>query len=116
MTEELTKIIGFHAHVYYDTASREAAARVRQGLNDRFEVWLGRWHDAPIGPHPRAMYQVSFTLEQFGTVVPWLMLNREGLDILIHPDTGDDLGDHKDRSLWLGEKLELNLAFLQAPA
>jgi aromatic ring-cleaving dioxygenase len=54
------------------------------------------------------MYQVAFLPDWFGKVVPWLMLNCKGLDILIHPETGDDLGDHIDRDLWLGEKLELN--------
>ena len=113
MKENTTEITGFHAHIYFDAASREAAARVREGLGGRFEVQLGRWHDKPIGPHPKAMYQVAFLAEQFGKVVPWLMLNREGLDILVHPSTGDDVGDHTDRSLWLGEKLELNIEFLR---
>lgn len=109
---ESSQITGFHAHVYYDTASREAASRVREGLSARFKVWLGRWHDQPIGPHPQAMYQVAFATEQFGTIVPWLMLNREGLNILVHPETGDDVGDHRDRAIWLGEKLPLNIEFL----
>jgi DOPA 4,5-dioxygenase len=113
MKDNTTEITGFHAHIYFDTASRDAAARVREGLGASFEVQLGRWHDKPIGPHPKAMYQVAFLPEQFGKVVPWLMLNREGLDILVHPETGDDVGDHTDRSLWLGEKLELNIEFLR---
>jgi DOPA 4,5-dioxygenase len=37
------------------------------------------------------------------------MLNREGLDVLVHPETGDGRGDHVDRSLWLGTKLGVNL-------
>lgn len=90
------------------------AVRVREGLGTNFDVRLGRWHDKPIGPHPIAMYQVAFSPELFGKVVPWLMLNREGLDILIHPTTGDDVADHTDHALWLGEKLELNIEFLRA--
>lgn len=113
MTADLAQITGFHAHVYYDKTTREAAARVREGLEVRFAVRLGRWHDRPIGPHSQAMYQVAFAPELFGVLVPWLMLNREGLNILIHPETGEDLGDHRDRSLWLGEKLPLNLEILQ---
>jgi DOPA 4,5-dioxygenase len=112
--KDTTEITGFHAHIYFDTSSREAAARVREGLGASFEVQLGRWHDKPIGPHPKAMYQVAFLPEQFGKVVPWLMLNREGLDILVHPSTGDDVGDHTNRALWLGEKLELNIESLRA--
>ena len=113
MQENTIEITDFHAHIYFDTASRDVAARIREGLGARFDVQLGRWHEKPIGPHPKAMYQVAFLPNQFGKVVSWLMLNREGLDILIHPETGDDLGDHTDRSLWLGNKLELNTKVFQ---
>jgi DOPA 4,5-dioxygenase len=113
MTQETQKISGFHAHIYFDTASRDVAARVREGLGARFDVRLGRWHDQPIGPHPKSMYQVAFLPNQFEKVVPWLMLNREGLDVLIHPETGDDVKDHTDHALWLGEKLELNIDILR---
>jgi len=113
MKKNSVAITGFHAHVYFDIATREAAARVREGLGANFDVQLGRWHDKPIGPHPISMYQVAFSPEQFAKVVPWLMLNREGLDILVHPSTGDDVADHTEHSLWLGTKLELNIKFLQ---
>jgi DOPA 4,5-dioxygenase len=59
------------------------------------------------------MYQVAFLPEQFGKVVPWLMLHRQGLDILVHPETGDDVADHTLHSLWLREKLELNVEVLR---
>ena len=108
MKKEMPKIKGYHAHIYYDSATREAAARVREGLA-RFDVQLGSWHDAPVGPHPKAMYQVVFSTDQFGKVVPWLMLHREGLDVLVHPQTGDSAGDHLDNCLWMGRKLRLNI-------
>jgi NAD(P)-dependent dehydrogenase (short-subunit alcohol dehydrogenase family) len=66
-----------------------------------------------IGPHPKSMYQVAFAPNQFTQVLPWLMLNREGLDILLHPETGDDVTDHTAHALWLGNKLDLNIGFLQ---
>src|SRR6478672_315219 len=113
MTEERSHITDFHAHIYFDTVSRDVAAHVREELGTKFAVQLGRWHDRPIGPHPRAMYQVSFLPEEFGKVVPWLMLNRQGLDILVHPETGDDVEDHTTHALWLGKKLELNIEFLR---
>lgn len=103
------EIANFHAHVYYDPTSRDAAALVRQGLGDRFSVQLGRWHDTLVGPHSKAMYQVSFAWDQFAQVVPWLMLHREGLDILVHPNTGNAVADHTAHALWLGEKLAVNL-------
>jgi aromatic ring-cleaving dioxygenase len=109
-------ITGFHAHVYYDPTTRANAARVRDALDARFAVRLGRWHDAPIGPHPRSMYQVAFAPEVFAPLVTWLMLHRDGLDVLVHPETGDDLADHRDNALWLGEKLPLNFAVLRTRA
>jgi len=114
MPEDTTEIVDFHAHVYYDCQSREVAARIREGLSTKFDVRLGRWHDNPIGPHPKSMYQVVFLPEQFGVIVSWLMLHRQGLDILVHPTTGDDVADHTNHVLWLGEKLELNIEFLRA--
>lgn len=112
MKKKSPKIEGYHAHIYYNAASRDAAARVREGLS-RFAVRLGSWHDEPVGPHPHAMYQVVFSPTQFGEVVPWLMLHREGLDVLVHPETGDSVADHLEHSLWLGKKLELNVRPLQ---
>jgi len=112
MTEAKAQITGYHAHIYYDAKTRDIAAQVREGLAN-FEVRLGRWHDRPIGPHPQAMYQIAFLVEQFAQVVPWLMLHREGLDILVHPETGDDVLDHTNHALWLGNKLDLNIEVLR---
>lgn len=113
MTDQTMTIQNFHAHVYYGPDSREAAAQVRDALAERFTVELGRWRDEPVGPHPKSMYQVKFAPEEFGNLVPWLMLHHAGLDILIHPSTTDDVGDHTHRALWLGEKLALNIEFLR---
>ena len=108
-------INGYHAHIYYDPRrTREAAARVRAGIAEGgFKAQLGSWHDEPVGPHLNAMYQVVFPPEEFGKIVPWLMLHREGLSVLVHPSTGDGYGDHIERSLWLGEKLKLNEKMLR---
>ena len=106
MSERVVK--NYHAHIYYDPPrTRAVAARVRDGLA-AFNVQLGNWHDEPVGPHLNAMYQAVFTAEEFGKIVPWLMLHREGLSVLVHPSTGDSYGDHLERSLWLGERLQLN--------
>jgi DOPA 4,5-dioxygenase len=106
MSERVIK--SYHAHIYYDPKlTRAAAERVRAGLA-AFKVQLGSWHDGPVGPHLDAMYQAVFEPDEFANVVPWLMLHREGLSVLVHPSTGDGYGDHIERSLWLGEKLKLN--------
>ena len=105
-------IADYHAHVYYDAASKAAAARLRSGVEDRFDVTMGRWHDRPVGPHPRWSYQIAFKPEIFGAFVPWLALNREGLVIFVHPNTGQDLPDHAEHAIWLGETVALDLSVL----
>lgn len=110
---ETTDITGFHAHVYFDEATRDAAARLREALAPRFAVEVGRWHPEPVGPHPKAMYQVAFARDQFAGVVPWLMLNRAGLSILVHPVTDDPVADHGVNSCWLGEALALDVELIR---
>ena len=105
-------ITGYHAHVYYDARTRPLAAQLRDALAAGFEVELGRWHDQPVGPHPDAMYQIVFRPDQFGVIIPWLLLNRCGLTILVHPETGDDYKDHAEHALWLGAILSLRLDVL----
>ena len=88
MARATNEIRGYHAHVYYDPSSRPRAAELRAAIEEQFEVVMGRWRDEPVGPHPQSMYQVAFAPEEFARVVPWLMLNRAGLNVLVHPETG----------------------------
>ncbi len=103
------KISGYHAHVYYDAGSRPTAAELREAIGARFDVQLGRWHDRPIGPHPRWSYQVAFDPGVFAGLVPWLALNRDDLVVFVHPNTGNDIADHTAHAIWLGEKVELDI-------
>ena len=112
MTTSVPEVTGYHAHIYYDEASRADAALVRKALDGRFTVKLGRWRDEPVGPHPEPMYQVAFAPDRFDGIVQWLMLNRRGLTVFVHPETGHDLEDHRDRALWMGRMLDLNLDVL----
>ena len=108
------KITGYHAHIYYDrTRTRGVAAKLREAIGRHFEVSIGSWHDEPVGPHPIAMYQVAFPATQFAIFVPWLMLNRNGLDVLVHPQTGDSYDDHAKHAVWLGTPQPLRLDVLR---
>ena len=107
--KEIGQIASYHAHIYYDPGTTRAAAeRLRAHIAERFSVQLGRWHDKPIGPHPRAMFQIAFRTELFATLVPFLMLNRDGLAVFVHPNTKRPRDDHLLHALWMGEILPLD--------
>ena len=120
---ETSMITGYHAHVYYDAETKPLAAGVRAGFEARFEtgphdasdpgvIRMGRWHDDPIGPHPMGSYQIAFAPDLFAKIVPWLALNRRGLTVFIHPETGNDVTDHSDYAIWLGEQRDVDLSVL----
>lgn len=113
----IASVHSFHAHVYFDSPeTRVVAANLRERIAERFAVQLGRWHEVPVGPHSRPMYQVAFACELFGRFVPWLMLNRAGLSILVHPNTLAPRDDHLRHALWLGTPLALHEAALPTQA
>lgn len=104
----LDTIASFHAHVYFDgSAEREIALQLRAAMSARFRLALGRIHDRLVGPHAKPMYQVGFDAATFAGFVPWLMLNRRGLSILIHPNTGAERDDHLEKAMWLGDRLPI---------
>jgi aromatic ring-cleaving dioxygenase len=104
---------GYHAHVYYDQDSLPVAERLHAALGEKFPVRVGRLNNDPIGPHPVSQFAAIFETEAFQAVIPWLMLNREGLDILIHPLTDDMVDDHTVYALWLGSPIRLKLDTMQ---
>ena len=108
-------IAEYHAHVYYDPATtRGRAARLRERIAAEFpQARLGRWHDALVGPHPQSMYQIAFSSDVLASFLSWLMLNRDGLVVLLHPETGDDYRDHSTHAAWLGGMLPLRLEVFQ---
>jgi aromatic ring-cleaving dioxygenase len=110
--DQFPRIGGYHAHVYYDADSRAAAEQLAKALTDNFTVELGGFFDEPIGPHPVANLQVIFAPAEFASVVPWLMLNRGGLNVLIHPLTDDSVRDHDSDGAWLGTPVPLKLHVL----
>jgi DOPA 4,5-dioxygenase len=107
------EVRGYHAHVYYDQEIFPTAVKLRETLAANFAVELGRLSDEPIGPHPVSQFAVIFKPDAFQSVVPWLMLNRAGLDILIHPLTDDMVDDHTVYALWLGSPITLKLDTMQ---
>jgi aromatic ring-cleaving dioxygenase len=108
----MSTIRGYHAHVYFDAAGREAARQLCEAAGRTFPLVVGRMHDKPVGPHPRGSCQLAFDAPLFGQVIPWLIENRNGLTVFAHADTGDDLKDHTEHVVWLGPSETLDLAAL----
>ncbi|UFN50442.1 DOPA 4,5-dioxygenase family protein [Roseomonas sp. OT10] len=103
-------ITDYHAHVYYrDPAERDRAAWLRAQVEAAFPaVRIGRWRDMPVGPHPAPMFQLAFEAALLPALLPWLMLNRRGLVVLLHPETDNPLADHLRHAAWMGEVLPLD--------
>ena len=106
----MTKIKAYHTHIYFDAASLLQARRLCEDCRDRFGVEMGHVHERLVGPHPDWSCQLAFPPELFADVVPWLALNRDGLVVFIHPETGDDLKDHTEYALWMGDIRPLDLS------
>lgn len=103
----------YHAHVYFDAGTIERAKALCTAARDRFDLEMGRVHEKLVGPHPRWSCQLKFQPDQFAEVIPWLALNRDGLTVFVHPDTGQPVPDHRDHAIWLGDYLPLNLKALE---
>jgi len=108
---DVSQIASWHAHVYFDAASRDAAWAFRERVAARFAsaIAMGRFHERPVGPHPQWSYQMEFAPGRFAEVVGWLVLNHGALDVFLHPNTGDQLRDHRDSAVWIGKAYTLDL-------
>ena len=111
---ENATVKGYHAHVYFDATSVEQACALRERVSEEFDHAVGRFHEKNVGPHPRWSFQIAFKADAFGTLVPWLALNRKGLTVLVHGLSGEDIYDHTELAMWLGESVELDLRALSA--
>jgi len=71
------------------------------------------------------MFEVNlFTPAQFGAFIPWLVINRGPLSVLIHPNSVDPITgeheeaerDHTQRATWMGDRLPLDLSLFKRMA
>ena len=99
----------YHAHVYFDESTQQQAQALCIEAWRHCHVGLGRFHRRPVGPHPAWSCQLSFDSDEFDRIVPWLDQHRGGLDILVHPLTGDALAEHTEQASWLGDEVDLKV-------
>lgn len=101
----------FDAHIYFSEASLAKAQKLRDEAIKQFKgqrVFVGEMIPEPIGPHPTPMFEINFPKELFTDVVLWLMKARGDLSVLVHELTGNDLYDHTQAAMWLGEAVPLD--------
>lgn len=108
--KQTDSIKSYHAHIYFDAATKEQARKLCQQAAEQFAIEMGRFHEKNVGPHPMCSCQLAATPEQFAILLPWLALNRNGLVVFAHPETGDELADHCDHAIWLGTGMQLDLS------
>ena len=111
---DVPTVRGYHAHVYFNADTQAQARSLCESAAARFCVQMGHLHPQPVGPHPDGSCQLAFKTALFGEVVPWLALHRAGLVVFVHPLTGQDLADHRDRAIWMGAVRPLDLSVLPA--
>jgi aromatic ring-cleaving dioxygenase len=102
-----TKIDGYHIHVYYDEQTRPQAEAVVAAVAEKFALERRPSTGSPNGPHPVPQFRLTLANTKFQEVVPWLMLNRDGLDVLVHPLTDSSYADHTSNAIWLGKPIKL---------
>jgi aromatic ring-cleaving dioxygenase len=102
---------GYHVHIYYKDETQAAAQALSDRLAESFPVQIGK-NPGIAGPHPVPQIQIIFKREAFQQVVPWLMLHRDGLDILVHPLSDNEYDDHTDYALWMGTPIKLKVETL----
>jgi len=99
----------YHAHIYFEQETLEFATELCKKAADLFNLQMGRVHQRTIGPHPKWSCQITFSNHNFDSFIPWLDSNRQGLSVLVHALTGDNLKDHTEYAYWLGHEVELEL-------
>ena len=60
--------------------------------------------DTVIGPFPIGEWSMWFSNPYLGLVVSWFNQNREGFNVLYHPNSGCEYEDHTDWAIWIGNK------------
>jgi aromatic ring-cleaving dioxygenase len=103
----------YHAHIYYNKDTLLRAKELVQVISEKFDVEIGKMHEKPVGPHPMWSCQILFTPNQFSLITQWLIINRNGLTIFLHANTSNDLLDHTEHAIWMGEIVPLDLSIFE---
>ncbi len=102
----------FDAHIYFSFAQLEFVKSLHEKIGAAFnhsEIFVGDIIPEPIGPHTLPMLEVNFSRAQYEKFVTWLQHERGSLNVLVHPQSGDDYDDHTNGAVWLGTPVDIKL-------
>ncbi|MDN3610191.1 DOPA 4,5-dioxygenase family protein [Vibrio ostreicida] len=99
----------YHAHVYFDEATTDFSAELREQLQGTFSLSVGPFNQRPVGPHTMWSFSITFSQCDFEWFIPWLDHARGRQPVLVHAVTGDDINDHTLFAYWLGQEVDLDL-------
>ena len=104
----------YHAHLYYTSVNIQEAQDIAEQLGKIHPIKVGTFHQKPVGPHPTWSCQLTFTPDQLGVIISWLLLNHGSVDVFIHANTGDNLIDHTQYIMWIGRSYPLNVSIFSS--
>ncbi len=105
---------GFEAFVYVAPDQKDVGLGVKNSIAKLgFNLVIGAQADKAQDLHPTGYFRLDFDLDEFGIIVPWLMINRQKLSVLIVPKTKNRRADFKKHALWLGTPLPFDVSYLK---
>lgn len=105
----------YHVHIYCKNEQIPLCQQIREKMLLDLEKNIegaGPVRNRPVGPHPLPMFEAWFLADQLANVMEWVLKNRNDLPVLFHPLSGDEIKDHTDFAIWIGEKQDLDLSVL----
>ena len=105
----------WHAHLYYpaDVSESEKLKPLTELISKEFGYSVGTRWAKPVGPHPVGSCQITVPTGELDRFIPWILKNRGSCDVFLHPNTGNDLEDHRDHAIWIGNSYPLNLTIFK---
>jgi len=132
--ESYPTIYSYHIHMLFlqnNELEVQNTLQIRQEFMDHFDVYNtcddSAWNTTyPPGicmfeveaipsqytPFPVGEWAVFVPISNFSDTVRWTMQHRSDFSILVHPNSGCEVEDHRDWTVWGGLAWELDLSIL----
>jgi DOPA 4,5-dioxygenase len=112
MEKKMPPLLPHHVHVYFNHAAHselKKAEDLKVKIAQNFpDLQHGKLYADPVGPHMEGQFVVYAPDNRLNMVKEFLKAHNNGLSILIHPNTGNDIVDHSDaKTEWINKKPDL---------